>query len=88
MAERHNTQLYSIRKHLLQGKSITPLEALARYGCLRLSAHIFTLRHEELFPIEMDKPQASDNKPYARYWISKDCLAAYQKKYANVLNDN
>ena len=69
MAQRHDTQRAKIREHLLQGKPITPLEALNLYGCFRLSAVIFNLRHDENLPINMDQPMASDGKPYARYWI-------------------
>jgi len=69
MAQRHDTQRAKIREHLLQGKPITPLEALNLYGCFRLSAVIFNLRHYENLPINMDQPMASDGKPYARYWI-------------------
>lgn len=71
MATRHNTQLSVIRDYLMDGKSITPIEALNLCGCFRLSAIIHTLRHKEDIPILMDQPQASDGKPYARYWIDK-----------------
>ena len=39
-----NTQTKQILKHLESGKSITPLEALSRYGCMRLGARIYELR--------------------------------------------
>ena len=68
---RQNTQLAIIREHLLNRNSITPIEALNMCGCFRLSAIIHKLRHQEGFPINMDQPQASDGKPYARYWIDK-----------------
>lgn len=35
-----------IKAHLLSGKSISPLEALNLYGCFRLGARIWDLRHE------------------------------------------
>lgn len=41
-----NSQRVLVRKHLEEGKSITPLEALKRYGCFRLSSVIFDLRHD------------------------------------------
>jgi hypothetical protein len=40
------TQTDRIRRHLERGKSITPLEALSRYGCFRLGARIWDLRRE------------------------------------------
>ena len=39
----HNKQ---IEAHLRAGLSITPLDALHKYGCLRLSARIHNLRHD------------------------------------------
>lgn len=40
------TQTEQIRQHLLKHNSITPLEALRRYGCMRLAARIKDLRQE------------------------------------------
>lgn len=68
---RTDTQLAIIRNYLTSGKSITPIEALDLCGCFRLSAIIHKLRHNEGYPILMDQPEASDGKPYARYWIDK-----------------
>ncbi len=68
---RQDTQLSIIRSHLLDGKSITPIEALNLCGCFRLSAIIYTLRHDEDLPIMMEQPEAHNQKPYARYWIDK-----------------
>ncbi|MBR1525062.1 MAG: hypothetical protein IJ640_00180 [Prevotella sp.] len=68
---RPDTQRNIIRQYLLDGNTITPMEALHMCGCFRLSAVIFLLRHDEGLPILMDQPQASDGKPYARYWIDK-----------------
>lgn len=74
MGTRHLTQREIIRNYMMEGKSITPIEALNLCGCFRLSAVIHTLRHKENIPIEMDQPQASDGKPYARYWINKQFI--------------
>lgn len=35
-----------ILNHLRSGKHLTPLEALQRYGCLRLGARIWDLKRE------------------------------------------
>ena len=40
------TQKALILKHLLRGMSLTPLEALNRFGCFRLGARIYDLRRE------------------------------------------
>ncbi len=85
MGTRHLTQREIIRNYMMEGKSITPIEALNLCGCFRLSAVIHTLRHKENIPIEMDQPQASDGKPYARYWINKQFIEDGKRadEYAN-----
>lgn len=72
MTTRTDTQLAIIRRHLLSGKSITPMEALNLCGCFRLSAVIHRLRHNEGYPILMVQPEVENGKPYAKYWIDKD----------------
>ena len=67
------SQKAMIRAHLLDGKSITPLEALNNFGSLRLSAIIFRLREEGL-PIEMERLQVSPKKRVARYFIKPENL--------------
>lgn len=39
-------QKENILSHLEDGKSITPIEALNKFGCFRLAARIFELREE------------------------------------------
>ena len=39
------TQKNKVKEHLNSGQSITPIEALERYGCFRLAAIIHTLKH-------------------------------------------
>ena len=58
---------------MLDGKSITQLEALSLYGCLRLSAVIFDLREEGL-PIVTEKLQVSPKKRVGNYYIKKEDL--------------
>ena len=67
------TQKANVRAWLLDGRSITPLEALNKFGSLRLSAIIFRLREEGL-PIEMERLQVSPKKRVARYFIKKENL--------------
>lgn len=40
------SQMSMIRRHLQEGKSIDPMEALREYGCYRLGAIIYRLRRE------------------------------------------
>jgi hypothetical protein len=42
------TQNEQIKAYLTKGKSITPLDALNKFGCFRLSARIKNLRDEGL----------------------------------------
>jgi hypothetical protein len=44
------SQLLNIQRHLAQGKPITPIGALAKWGCFRLGARIHELRKQR-FPI-------------------------------------
>ena len=67
------TQKSIIRQHLLDGKSITPLEALRLCGSLRLSAIIYDLREEGL-NIKTERLQVSPRKCVARYYINKENL--------------
>lgn len=60
--ETHN-QL--IRQHLESGKTITPLEALNRYGCLRLGARIYDLKRDGL-PIKTER-KTNGKKWFAEY---------------------
>lgn len=68
---RKDTQLAIIKDYLLKGNTITPIEALNMCGCFRLSAIIYLLRWDYGLPIVKDQPEASERKPYARYWIDK-----------------
>jgi len=40
------SQKEQIKQYLLTGKELTPLEALEKFGCFRLGARIWDLRHE------------------------------------------
>ena len=59
------TQEAAIREYLLAGREVTPLEALDRWGCLRLAARIDALRHAGL-DIET-VIERRGRKRYARY---------------------
>ena len=67
------TQKANVRAWLLNGNTITPLEALNKFGSLRLSAIIFDLREEGL-PIVTEKIQVSPRKRVAQYSLPKDYL--------------
>ena len=42
------TQNQQIKAYLTKGKSITPIDALNKFGCFRLAARISDLRNEGL----------------------------------------
>jgi hypothetical protein len=59
----------TIISHLKDNGSITPFEALKRYGCMRLGARIFDLRSKG-YPIKTEIAKGS--KKYAIYkWVEK-----------------
>lgn len=65
------SQNAQILKHLESGKSITALEALELFGCMRLGARIYDLRkkHDIRSDLEYEKRADGRTKRYARYWL-------------------
>lgn len=64
-----NSQNALIKGWLLNGYSITPMEALNMFGCFRLSARIANLRDEGMLVIT-DMVTIND-KRVARYYLSR-----------------
>lgn len=62
------SQIEAIKKHLQQGKPITPLQALQEYGCLRLAARISDLRDQGM-KIKTQIVELND-KRFAKYTLS------------------
>lgn len=60
------SQKERILKHLQNGYPITPLDALNKFGCFRLSAVIFDLRHEGYYIVTRNVTNIN-NKIYAEY---------------------
>lgn len=46
------SQLKAIEKDLKRGRKLSPLQALRDYGCMRLSARIYELKHKRHLKIE------------------------------------
>ena len=67
-----DSQASHILAHLVSGRTITPLGALKKWGCLRLGARIHQLRgrgHDiKGEPIEVA------GKRVSIYWISRKCV--------------
>jgi hypothetical protein len=58
-----------LQRHLAQGKPITPIGALAKWGCFRLGARIYELRKQR-FPIKTTMVREG-RKVYASYRIDR-----------------
>jgi len=66
------TQNVQILNYLKDGNSITPLEALQKFNCFRLSARIFNLR-EDGYNIHTNNI-TENNKTYAEYTLLSNTL--------------
>lgn len=64
---RYNSQKQKVLIHLQEGKGITPLEALTKFGAFRLSAIIFDLKKDG-YDIETEIIK-NGGKHYANYRI-------------------
>ena len=59
-----------VLQHLKEYRTITPMDAIQLYGCLRLSARIWELKHEGhdiTTEIVYDKDRFGEPCHYARY---------------------
>lgn len=64
------TKHNQIRNHLMQGLTLTGLQAIDLFGVYRLSSVINRLRRKEELPIETTMVTSSDGKTiFAKYWI-------------------
>jgi hypothetical protein len=66
------SQKSNILNHLKSGKSITPLEALQKYGSFRLADRIFVLRNEGYNIVTNNIYE--NGKTYAQYTLLNDTL--------------
>ena len=64
------TQTEAIKRHLSTGKTLTALDALKRFNCLRLAARILDLRQSG-FPVSSRLAYGRDGKRYAEYWMTR-----------------
>jgi hypothetical protein len=69
------TQRVKILKYLREYGSITPLEALREFSCMRLATRIFELK-EDGYKIKtvIEKAENKSGEPvhYARYYLQED----------------
>ena len=67
-----DTQTQKIRDWLARGRSLTALDALREFGCLRLAARINDLRREGL-EISTETVE-QEGKKFARYRLAGEWL--------------
>ena len=65
---RKRTQNNKILQHLLNCHSITPIEALEKFGCFRLGARIFELRKKG-FIIDTNHVDNGKGNKFAKYTL-------------------
>ena len=65
------SQTSKILNHLLQGYSITPIEALRRFDCFRLAARIKDIRNEGYDIITVIVDNDKGRKHFAKYFMKK-----------------
>ena len=65
------TQKNKVKEHLNSGQSITPIEALERYGCFRLAAIIHTLKHQNGMNIKTEMIKNKFGTKYGKYKLVK-----------------
>ena len=74
---RNPSQAEQILTALHRGESLTPLDALNRFGCMRLGARIFELRQPPLsLPIQDETIDPGNGKRVKRYYFEADYLDA------------
>ena len=65
------TQKSKVRAHLQSGQSITPIDALERYGCFRLAAIIHTLKNDYGMDIKTELIKNKYGTKYGKYTLAK-----------------
>lgn len=68
------TQTNMILQYMASGKSITPLCALKKYGCMRLGARIYDLRREGHTIYDIMEHNSKTGKRYKRYFLASSAF--------------
>ena len=67
-----DTQCNMIAEYLKSGKSITPMEALRKFGCMRLASRIHDLKERGMKitgSMVYDTDDEGNNKKWKVYWL-------------------
>ena len=59
-----------IKAALLRGETLTPMDALRRFGCFRLGARIWELRNEQGMDIRTEQFRTESGKIVAAYSLN------------------
>lgn len=70
------TQNQQILDYLMAGNTITPLEALERFGCFSLAARVYELKNTHGKPIQSKLIELPNGKRCAQYWLDRDYIAS------------
>jgi len=68
-----------ILQHMQKGRKITALEALSLFGCFRLGARIWDLRHDG-YNVQQ-KLIDVNGKTVAQYWLEPTCPGDTEGKF-------
>ena len=68
------SQNQQIIKALMSGREITPLDALAEFGCFRLGARIHDLKNQG-YEIRTEMVKGENGKRFAKYRLAEACVA-------------
>ena len=74
MGTKKQTKYDAIKQHLLDGNTISSIEAIKLFKATRLSAIIYTMIHRDKIDIESTTEVSSEGARYSRYWVSKEWL--------------
>ena len=64
------SQTARIKAALLRGETLTPMDALRRFGCFRLGARIWELRNEHGMDIRTEQYRTESGKIVAAYSLN------------------
>ena len=68
------SQNAAILEHLQSGKSLTPIQALRKFNCMRLGARIYNLKHQGYAITTELINDPKTGKQYARYSLASTVL--------------
>ena len=69
--DRMESQRVRVQRYLMDGNSITPIEALNMFGAFRLSSIIYDLKNYQGMDIDTEMVYEDNGKRYAKYYLKK-----------------